>query len=623
MVRSSVGVWISLLLLGFTIPALAQQTAAVSAAVVPSMVNFSGTLTDLNGKPITSIAGVTFYLYKDSQGGAPLWMETQNVRPDRTGHYTVMLGSSNSHGLPAELFASGEARWLGVQVQGQAEQPRILLLSVPYALKAGDAATVGGLPPSAFVMAAPPLTSGKTGEASDAAVPATVPPPAVGGSGTGGQLSQWTGSGSSTTLGNSIITQVGSGSTAKIGINTTTPGVTLEVQGNSTLHGTTILARKALATASAGGKSYPLNLAASAFNSGSSSAVAQTFSWQAEPVGNNTATPSGSLNLLFASGSSTASETGLNFASNGQIHFAAGQTFPGTGTGSVTSVASGAGLTGGPITTSGTLSIASAAVTNAMLQHPSLTVTAGNGLSGGGAVALGASTTLSVNTSIVPTLAGVNDFTGYSLFAGSEPSYEVEVSNSSTGAAIRASNTSVNSGEPTLVLTNHDSTNAGDLVFDALGPSFSGECSIDVSGNLFCTGPLGTVASTPGNRKEGLYAVQSSENWVEDFGSGKLSGGVAKVQLEPRFGQAVTAANYHVFLTPGGDCQGLYITNRTATSFEVHELKGGKSNVEFDYRIVAHRRGFEAARLPDFTGRFTGREAPTPPQGRARTVAKK
>ena len=46
----------------------------------------------------------------------------------------VALGSTSSQGLPANVFASGEARWLGVQVQGQAEQPRVLLMSVPYAL---------------------------------------------------------------------------------------------------------------------------------------------------------------------------------------------------------------------------------------------------------------------------------------------------------------------------------------------------------------------------------------------------------------------------------------------------------------------------------------------------------
>ncbi|HOU75804.1 MAG TPA: hypothetical protein PK957_01615, partial [Candidatus Dojkabacteria bacterium] len=65
--------------------------------------------------------------------------------------------------------------------------------------------------------------------------------------------------------------------------------------------------------------------------------------------------------------------------------------------GTVTSVDTGSGLTGGPITTSGTISIATGGVTNAMLLNSSLTVTAGNGLSGGGIVSLGGSTTLSTN----------------------------------------------------------------------------------------------------------------------------------------------------------------------------------------------------------------------------------
>jgi hypothetical protein len=47
----------------------------------------------------------------------------------------------------------------------------------------------------------------------------------------------------------------------------------------------------------------------------------------------------------------------LHISGKGLITFAAGQTFPGTGKGTVTSVATGAGLTGGPITTTGTLKI--------------------------------------------------------------------------------------------------------------------------------------------------------------------------------------------------------------------------------------------------------------------------
>lgn len=71
------------------------------------------------------------------------------------------------------------------------------------------------------------------------------------------------------------------------------------------------------------------------------------------------------------------------------------------GNGTVTSVGTGAGLTGGPITTSGTISIATGGVTNAMLQNSTVTVSPGTGLSGGGSVSLGGSVTLNVNTSAI------------------------------------------------------------------------------------------------------------------------------------------------------------------------------------------------------------------------------
>jgi len=82
---------------------------------VPRLVRFSGTLLDESGKPRTGTAGVTFLFYKDQAGGAPLWVETQNVSLDAKGHYTALSGSSKPDGLPTELFASGEARWLAVQ----------------------------------------------------------------------------------------------------------------------------------------------------------------------------------------------------------------------------------------------------------------------------------------------------------------------------------------------------------------------------------------------------------------------------------------------------------------------------------------------------------------------------
>jgi len=77
------------------------------------------------------------------------------VTADKTGRYSTTLGSTTSQGIPSAVFASGEARWLGVQAQGEAEQPRTLLMSVPYALKALDAETIGGKPLSALQLASP------------------------------------------------------------------------------------------------------------------------------------------------------------------------------------------------------------------------------------------------------------------------------------------------------------------------------------------------------------------------------------------------------------------------------------------------------------------------------------
>jgi hypothetical protein len=219
MLRNMIRMTLCLSLICCVLQISAQQPAA--SGIVPPVVKFGGTLTDVNGKPVTGTVGVTFSLYKESQGGAALWVETQNLTLDKTGHYTAMLGSTTSQGIPADVFASGEARWLGVQAQGQTEQPRTLLMSVPYALKALDAETVGGLPPSAFVKAAAP------GGASSANL--NTPGAAITGTGTANHITKWL---SPTKLGNSNIFD---GSAGKVGIGTTAPGATLDVNGTAVI----------------------------------------------------------------------------------------------------------------------------------------------------------------------------------------------------------------------------------------------------------------------------------------------------------------------------------------------------------------------------------------------------
>jgi len=103
----------------------------------------------------------------------------------------------------------------------------------------------------------------------------------------------------------------------------------LDVNGAATIRGSLTLPATAAATATAGKDSQPLNLVASSYNSTSVAAVSQVFRWQAEPTANDTATPSGTLNLLYGQGTAGPTETGLKLSSKGVFTFAPGQTFPG------------------------------------------------------------------------------------------------------------------------------------------------------------------------------------------------------------------------------------------------------------------------------------------------------
>jgi len=52
-----------------------------------------------------------------------------------------------------------------------------------------------------------------------------------------------------------------------------------------------------------------------------------------------------------------------------------------------------------------------------------------------------------------------------------------------------------------------------------------------------------------------------------------------------------------VFIQLEGDCRGVYVTNKTASGFDVVELQGGTSNANFSYRVVCRRKHYEGLRL--------------------------
>jgi hypothetical protein len=136
-------------LIGTCLLLLAAQV--VSAQSPLHLVPVSGVLRDPSGAPRTGVVTMNFGIYAEQAGGVPLWLETQTVELSN-GRYAALLGATQPDGLPAELFLAAEPRWLGVQVNAEPEHTRLFWASVPYAVKAVDAETVGGLPVSAFVL---------------------------------------------------------------------------------------------------------------------------------------------------------------------------------------------------------------------------------------------------------------------------------------------------------------------------------------------------------------------------------------------------------------------------------------------------------------------------------------
>ena len=123
-------------------------------------------------------------------------------------------------------------------------------------------------------------------------------------------------------------------------------------------------------------------------------------------------------------------------------------------------------------------------------------------------------------------------------------------------------------------------------------------CRITDLGDLVCTGTITGSALLKNGDPVSLYAIESPEVWFEDFGSAQLQQGLAFVPVETQFADAANLrADYHVYLTPLGECNGLYVAGKNAAGFEVRELGGGTASVAFDYRIVAKRAGYETQRL--------------------------
>lgn len=132
---------------GIQMPAFSNGQA--SPSVVPGVINYQGTLRDLEGALLNGDYDLTFKIYDSLDGTTPLWSEEHLGITVRSGYFSVLLGDNTP--LTRADFANAD-RFIGVTIQPFDELvPRQRFSSVPYALlaeyaaDAHDGVPVGGV----------------------------------------------------------------------------------------------------------------------------------------------------------------------------------------------------------------------------------------------------------------------------------------------------------------------------------------------------------------------------------------------------------------------------------------------------------------------------------------------
>lgn len=125
--------------------------------------------------------------------------------------------------------------------------------------------------------------------------------------------------------------------------------------------------------------------------------------------------------------------------------------------------------------------------------------------------------------------------------------------------------------------------------------------TIDENGTFMATGNKNAVVQTKRFGRRLLAAVESPGVWFEDFGTAQLVDGSVEIDIDAIFAETVNLDYpYHVYVTTVCATPALLsVASKSAVSFNVVgvALDGLPSSCSFDYRIVAHRLGYEEVRL--------------------------
>ena len=144
----------------------------------------------------------------------------------------------------------------------------------------------------------------------------------------------------------------------------------------------------------------------------------------------------------------------------------------------------------------------------------------------------------------------------------------------------------------------YNTTNYGGNAF--YGGYFEGDGSwayvgLNYGGTFYKIAGNGSVSSMikdKDNKERVIYCPESPEITLQDSGSGKLVNGKAIIDIDDVISKNISVNKKHplkVFIQLEGDCNGVYVTDKSNKSFTVKELQNGSSNTQFSWFIIAVR----------------------------------